>query len=353
VLVVGSETISTQVQQQMVDDLYLQENILLMTYPMLVEQLKTKITTKNMLKVGPKGVDALTIGAPDQLLSKGPDVGLPRLPDNDPFGIKMAGLGRALHASRSARSVGHPESFKRVFYRSEGRCEHAGCLDQVIQNGVFSGHLAHIYNNIGNDSKPETYSHIEFVGLFCSEHVKNLNNGHRYTLGQYHPLNVALAQRKAYRPALDAAASICSDSWPSNASKQILEVLCIDADLEPQLAQDVHQWSTAVISLPDSCQWLLHRIVREYFTPPCSRSRLDWNRIDYLRRAGVISVTAVDPTTNLVAPKVFSQPFIDRVRNTFRDRTPLAIEALCRANAYTLSQQLEYLAVDEAGASLC
>lgn len=346
VLIVGSETIKTPVQQQMVDDLYLNENILFMTYPMLIKQLRQGISAKNMIKVDNKGVRVETLEAPEQLLSKGPDLGIPMRADNDPFGIKMAGLGWNYRSSGRCTNSSHPASIKQIFYRAQGKCEYAGCSAPIIQNGQVHGGLKQIYDFFHRDDcNAGAFSDTDYVGLFCNEHIQSFNNGCKYILGQSHPMNEAMRQRRAYRPSHDADALTYSSNWKYYLSNRLLKVLEIDAVAEPGLANDVVRWSMAVVSLPEACQNLLHQIILASFDNPRTPIHFNWSSVQYLARARVVSVRDSDQTTKAVAPAVFNQTFIQRIRSMFRERTPQAVKALCEANADELENQLKYLDV--------
>ena len=348
VLVVGSETVKTPIQQQMIDDLYLHEDIIFMTYPMMIEQLRGGIRAKNMLKVGPRGVSVETLGAPTQLLSKGPDVGLPREFDTDAYGIKMAGLGWALSGNARRASAVHPASIKQIFYRANGLCEQPGCSTKIIHEGMVQGRLRHLYNGIDDLSDVETLSDTDHVLLMCHKHADAFNEDQVFMLGRPHPLNEALKLRQPYRPLLDDDAYAFIGEWNDSKSHPILEALGIDASLEPELAQHVHLWSMAVASLPWVCQVKLSQIVRDHFDPKNSSNtdRSRWlafrNRVfHYLWRAGVIRVNDSARAGKEIEPTVFSKALIDRVQQRFGNRSMAAINALCEASGWKLEQELK------------
>ncbi|MDT8924647.1 DUF4263 domain-containing protein [Pseudomonas taiwanensis] len=348
VLVVGSETVETPIQQQMIDDLYLHEDIIFMTYPMMIERLRAGVRAKNMLKVGPRGVSVETLGAPTQLLSKGPDVGLPREFDTDAYGIKMAGLGWALSGNARRASAVHPASIKQIFYRANGLCEQPGCTTKIIHEGEVQGRLRHLYNGIDELSDVETLSDTDHVLLMCHEHADAFNKGQVFMLGRPHPLNDALKLRRPYRPLLDDDAYAFIGEWNDSKSHPILGALGIDAAYEPELARHVHLWSMAVASLPWQCQIKLSQIVRDYFD-----TKNNWN-IDrsrryayssrvchYLWRASVIRVNDLASPGKEIEPTVFSKALIDRVHQRFGSRSMAAISALCEANGRRLEDELK------------
>lgn len=355
VLVVGAEAIQPGYQQDMIDDLYLNENILFMTYPSMIEQVRCGLTQKNMLKVGPNGVRIQTRSDADQLLGEGSELDLSKRSDTDPFGIKMAGLGWWLSGSARQASATHPNSIKQIFYRAGGRCEEPGCPIRIVRKGGVLGQLRHIYNVIDDQSDVLSMSDTDNVALLCIPHANYFNNSSLYTLGKTHPMSGAMRMRKAYRADLDADASAFVGNWQSTLHHPILKALDIDAEQEPLLAEDMQKWTLAVASLPWHYQHLLYEIVSYHFEG-LTNQRFDrtgnrwYERVGfhYLWKAGLVRPCDYEKSGMAVEPIVFNHKLIKRIRAKFRRRTNRALQALCRANARDLQDHNRWLAMDEA-----
>lgn len=341
VLIVGADKPRHKDHQTLIDDLYLNENILFMTYPMIIKQIRAEPHEKNVLKLGPHGVQALTVARPESLGSLSRALNLPSLPDNDPYGVRMAGLGWELRASEKTHCATHPASIKKIFYRSGGICEKPGCNRQVITNGQVRGNLTCIYNAVDNDSHIPALSNAQNVALACSEHMHSFNDDERYFLGKPHPLNDALRQRGPYRPHLDAQALMFIRNWRATMRQSLAAILEIDEEEEPGLVSALHEWLLALRSLPWHAQQLLAKIVSNHFMATIRPQRpfveghgYNWI-LQCLYNARVIRVNQ-----GVIEPAVFNHEFVERIECLFGDRTMMAIMDLCKGDLRGLSNNL-------------
>lgn len=345
VLVVGNESIVNEVHQRMVDDLYLHEGIIFLTYPMMIQQLRREAVDKNMLKVGARRICVETLNAPDQLLRKGPDLGFTRPPDDDPLSVKMAGLGWPMPLNRRSTSCHHPGAVQAVFYRAQGRCEIPECTNRIIQNGQVCGSLKPLYNGIDDDSDYESIMDVDNALLVCDAHKPIFNRDEVYFLGKPHPLAMSLKIRRPYRACDDADAVSYVAYCVKGTSEPFLKELDISPTTDPVLAADVDYWYLAVVSLPSQCQKVLAKIVSDCLDDDWKARRhrpkhrsFDPQVIRYLCDARLITITEGNLPYPSVYPNVFSPGFIRRLRETYGDRTMQAIDAVCAGSAYCLSQ---------------
>jgi hypothetical protein len=344
VLIVGSETIETDLQQKMVDELYLKEDILFMTYPMMLEQVKKRPLPKNMLKSGPHGISAFKLDSPEIFLRKGPYLGLDRLDDNDPYGITTGALGWKLYDVRHRDSSRHPESMKQIFYRAGGECEHSQCNKKIVKGGQAHGNLGSVYKDLNKPIDVKNLWKRDTTPLLCPIHLQSPDM--TYLPGSSfsgHPPKLPLLTRKPYRPHLDADLSICLEKWRDSIARSVLNTLEIDPELEPDLCEQIHQWMLAVSSLPWKWGMLLKDVVLDHFQLvqwyEVSRSEKMLDRHPgwrCLMRAGVIRVNPSAKAHLKIEPNVFSREFIDRVLEKFPEDGISAIAAICTANVYAL-----------------
>jgi hypothetical protein len=347
VLIVGSETIESDLQQKMVDELYLKEGILFMTYPMMVEQVKRHPLPKNMLKSGPHGISAFKLDSPEIFLRKGPYIGHERLEDNDPYGITTGALGWKIYKVRLREYSRHPESMKEIFYRANGQCEHPECAERIVQDGEVHGNLGRIYNMFEKASDVSQLWNTDYTPLLCPKHREASNATYPpCSLFSDHPMKLALQARRPYRPHLDAELSICLAKWRDSIGQSVLNILEIDQKLEPGFAAQIHEWMLAVTSLPWQWAMLLKDLVLDHFqiirwyevsrAEKMLDSHPGWR---YLLRAGLIRVNPSARAHLKIEPNVFSRAFIDRVLEKFPENGYVALADVCTANVYKLASR--------------
>lgn len=351
VLIVGSEMVETDLQQKMVDELYLKEDILFMTYPMMIEQVKKHPLPKNMLSAGPHGISAFKLDSLEIFLRKGPYIGLERLEDNDPYGITTGALGWKLYDVRHRDCSRHPESMKQIFYRANGKCEHPECNENIVKGGQVDGNLGSMYKDLNKPVDVKNLWNRDSTPLLCPTHLQSTNT--TYLPGSSlsgHPPKLALQARKPYRPDLDAELSICLAKWRDSIACSVLNTLEIDPVLEPELAEQIHHSMLAVSSLPWKWAMLLKDVVLDHFDLvrwyEVSRSEKMVDRHPgwrCLMRAGLIRINPSAKAHLKIEPTVFSREFIDRVLEKFPEDGISAIGAICTANVYKLGIQKQQL----------
>lgn len=352
VLIVGEEPIKTDQQQKLIDDLYLDENILFMTYPMMIDQVIKRPQLKNMLSIGPHGTKGITLQSPEILLTKGPYIGLARCPDNDPYGITTGALGWPLFGSERRERCQHPESLKQIFYRAGGECEYPDCNEKALVDGNIHGRLGLIYNYFQRGFDCNKLTDTDYTPWLCPKHyeVSRANHPHR-AFDSEHPMRLPLQARKPYRPDLDADLSIFLAQWRNSISRPILELLEIDPLMEPELAGNIHHWMLAVISLPwdysrflSDLVWDHYRLILRYRLDRTEQMIIHSQKYRYLLNAGVIKVNPLAPPHLSIEPAIFNHAFVDRVKAKFPDQAALFLSAICRNDVRAFADRLkEYL----------
>lgn len=349
VLIVGSEPVETASQQKIIDDLYLNENILFMTYPMMIEQIEKHPVPKNMLKYGPHGISAFKLECPEIILRKGPYLGHERLPDNDPYGITTGGLGWKTEVIKRRESSHHPESLKQIFYRANAQCEHPGCREKVIKDGKVHGDFGRIYNGFKSGFVIKKLWDTNYTPLLCPNHLEASKEAFPLRLVDTgHAMKSALQARRAYRPELDADLAVFLADWRDSISFPVLRALDIDPAMEPELAGQVHQWMLAVVSLP--WRWAMqlkdlvlahYKILQWYEVSRAERmleSQAGWR---CLSRAGVIKINPQTWAHLRIEPAIFNDAFINRVKAKFPGKTVDIMIAICAADNYMLNKTIE------------
>ncbi|SHN14453.1 protein of unknown function [Pseudomonas asturiensis] len=347
-LVVGSEMPRTRAHQDLIDRLYLDESIILMTFPMMMELVRNRPEVKNVLKLGTKGIRMETLGDQNALHPIASVLSLAVGPTEDPYSVRSAGLGWTGSDTRYRDGAFHPASVKAIFYRSGGLCEKPGCSQPVVVGDKVAGGLSAIYNVIDEDSDVSTFGDTRHVALTCEKHHFRLNGDDRYTLGKVHPLGEAMMMRGPYRPKLDAQATTFSSAFKASVIKDILSLVEVDSTKEPGLAGHLSDWLCAVRSLYMHPQRLLASIVENQFMRQdfgwCIRDRAlldrDW-RYSFLHGARLIRINHFAHVGYEIEANFFDEAFIDRLKRIFDDRASWALQALCQGDGNALHHHLK------------
>jgi hypothetical protein len=345
VLIVGDELPSNTQHRDLIDNLYINENILFMTYPMMLEIVERAPHHKNVLKIGAPGVEIITAQNPDSL---GSDPGrLLSRQASDPFGIKLAGFGHPSY--RQQDEVMHPAHTKQAFYRSKGDCEKPGCLNKVVSDQGLNAMLMPIYNNYGERSKGHRMSDYKNVALCCPYHTRlGFNDGERIALGDPHPLNHAIQKRGGYRHHLDMAGTQFIHTWIQGIPDALIQALEINPVTELALAEQIRSCAFALKSLPKWSRILLERIAKDFYGAryysPIIRSQQALQDIPsywFLLRAGLIRLNPMARPGKEVEPTIFSRELIEKIDSLFGDRALFAFSHLFWADAAGLSNELK------------
>jgi hypothetical protein len=204
-LVVGRERPSDK-DQAMLDQLYRSENILMMTYPMMIDAIAHEIGYKNMLKRIGNHYRALEVHQPKQLLNKS-DVYIPSntplqfdIQDDDPDSIRFCGLGFTHDEMEKPALLPHPCATREVLMRSCGVCEYPGCSNTLLGARTALTYCG-ILGNPGNQ-------HWSLHAVFCQDHFPQEHETIQYTLKEH--FEATLPVRGAFNSKIDAISYIRS-----------------------------------------------------------------------------------------------------------------------------------------------
>lgn len=341
VLIVGNEMPNAK-QQALIDELYVKNDILFMTYPMMLETMNGDFRQKNVFSVRASGLTQITVDSPESI---GPTLETIDLPSCDPFGIKTAALGRPWQYD--PLTVSNAGQMKAAFYRSGGQCEKPGCSTPLIVNGRVEARLVRIYNRHGELDEVKNWWHTYNTALVCPGHEKTFNSGHRYAYGHPHPLNDRMHRAGPYRHDLDLASVQFTEQWLEDIKPEMLAVLGIDAINEVELAAQVTDVVFALRKLSIRQAGALDEITRDFFkvdgyylsrrTAERALTNPYWNS---LLRARLIRINLDEAENRQVEPAFFSHELMARFEERFKDRTYSALGSLLSANPSKLRFQL-------------
>ncbi|NJJ56228.1 Shedu anti-phage system protein SduA domain-containing protein [Pseudomonas sp. B14(2022)] len=340
-LIVGNE-MPNEKQQELIDNLYINDNILLMSYPMMLATMNSDYRRKNVLSMKAKAIEALTLQVPESLAF---NVHCPDLPSDDPYGIRTAALGRAWQLD--PQSVTNAGEIKKALYRSKGLCEKLTCGRPLIVDGRVEAKLTRIFNRHGELKEVKNWNHTYNVALVCPEHEKGFNDGSPYTFGHYHPLKERMSRRGPYRHELDLASVQLTEQWLEDLKPDLLSVLDINPDTECRLAAQVTDVALSLRKLTMQQRMVLEHITRNHYrTPGSSRCKRMadtalthpiWNS---LLRARLIHINKDAVEDKQVEPALFSHELMRKFEARFRDRAFYALNALLHASPSRLKYQL-------------
>ncbi|WNF58078.1 Shedu anti-phage system protein SduA domain-containing protein [Pseudomonas sp. SG20052] len=142
-LVIGDKAPESDAQQQLLDNILHEQNILVMTYSMMIREARKSSQRNNMLRLNHGGVIADTLQNGQRLVHKVATLTsdasevrsliceLKQLPDTDPHGLEMIGPGaifkRIGYHYTLYNPFGFPDVQHMIFQRAGGRCEIPGC----------------------------------------------------------------------------------------------------------------------------------------------------------------------------------------------------------------------------------
>ncbi|MFG6204024.1 Shedu anti-phage system protein SduA domain-containing protein [Pseudomonas retamae] len=349
VLIMGNELPKSQEQQQLIDQMYLDNNILFMTYPMMLAESERHVSARNVISVGTYGPTVKSACNPDALH---PVFSFPGGDSFDPHGIKRYGLGHpnASHPS----SIAQPRQLKKAFYRSQGLCEKDGCVASLFEAGEFVGDVVWIFNQISSDyntrKRQKPSDDLDHCALACPLHsgMLSFNDGQWRYLGEPHPQKSQMSYRRAYRADLDTASQNFVRRRVKNISSDIVEALEIDQLNEPDLADQIHRCALALRSLPFYSKILIREILKDHYKSRCA-SRVDrsveiagkslaWF---FLRTFGLVECNPSAERYRQMEPTIFSKSLIDRIDLLFSSREFFAFAELCNASADGLRRELK------------
>ncbi|AYG48212.1 DUF4263 domain-containing protein (plasmid) [Pseudomonas sp. Leaf58] len=333
VLVMGTDMPNRPWQQAIIDDLYLREGIIMMTYPMMLEEVSQEEETKNCLKVLARSIKPVSIHKPDLLLAKVPtlNMGPFPIPDPDPYGVTLAGLGWP----RAGALGVSPQLLVSLFHRSQGRCEHHDCANPVVQEGAFTGGLASIYNFFkpGLPFKPYLLRHM---GLFCNEHHQDVNGGERYPVDRPHPLLPRLSATKGYRFQTDRDRQVFLKQVAAQRTADFCSSLGIDpvnhSDIYPHIGQRLAALTSLPIDLHKKMAGILaqhYGISRPVHTRDQSSADIRQDSdVQRLLQAGMIELEGIEPEPLRVKPTATDQALIELIFKRFPHQASVILMGL-------------------------
>ncbi|NVZ24624.1 DUF4263 domain-containing protein [Pseudomonas gingeri] len=174
-LVVGNEMPLHEQHWQLIDRIYAEHGIILLTYPMMIEQVEGNPRQKNTLKITLRKVEALSLHAPAMLQAK-----LPALVDVfdpmqaqafDPHGIKLGGLGHKFVNQDCTQFIVHPLRRLGVFQRARARCEYPGCDERYDPKDNNSLVMRSFYNAHCGKDLALLFTENN-TGLLCRTHAE-------------------------------------------------------------------------------------------------------------------------------------------------------------------------------------
>lgn len=258
ILIAGNEKIDTPKRQHLVDSLYLENDILLMPYPEMIEHVKRHPRPKHMISIWATGVHVKT-SSPS----------LPHFGDlnEDPLGVKMAGLGMNHFDTSRRRTCFHPETLREIFYRSAGACEIPGCGVRIVSSDGVQGHLTPIYNNFPERSTLpfEALLWREHTALLCGNHIAAFNEGEISTLGNCHFLKEKLQHKSPYRAHLDHELMEFMIALTNRVATKFLTIANCSETESTLFAKEITQWIKSISSIPVDIRQFYQEIVVHYF----------------------------------------------------------------------------------------
>lgn len=337
-LIMGADELNAPWKQKLIDKLYLREGILMMTYPMMMGEVGQENEVKNCLRVLTRSVEPVSIHKPDLLLAKVPSLskGHDPLHDPDPYGVTMAGLGWPRAGAQSRKEALHPQSLVSVFHRAQGQCERHDCVNPIVREGSFAGGLSSIYNFM-KPRQPYLPNLINHMGLFCSEHCRDVNEGERYPMDRLHPLRASLGLRRGYRFETDREREIFLKQAVAQRTEAFCSPLDIDSISHPDIYTHIGQRLAALTSLPIELHKKMSTIVSQYYGidrpvhtyhQPLVDIEQDHD-VQRLLQAGMIELEAAEGGSTRIRPTVIDQALIQVILEKFPHQASVILMGLC------------------------
>lgn len=336
VLVVGNEMPTHQAHQDLIDNLYINEGIIFMTYPMMLTQVEASVHHKNTLTVGVRKTTIETIHRPDALGTAIHWVGgqlFPSLPEDDTYGVRLAGLGHYLGSKYA--SVHNPADTKKLVYRSAGVCEMPGCCNAVVSGGTVTGSISAIYDPRLDYTQVFERYRLGNVALICDQHPGGTHSDFKwaYESDLPHPMTTQLMDRGPYSPDLDRAATDWVASWVRDVPDALANALELTQGHHPELYRQVVECALSLRSLPPLSRSMLWQISLDYYGNPFSHFDRSADlakhpSVEYLLRAGLVRVNSLEKPGKEIEPAIFSRELIDHCYQIFSTRSLFGFFAL-------------------------
>lgn len=338
ILIVGNERPSYEEHHKLISDLYTEEDILFMTYPMMMDQVEHDTHHKNVLSVAAnKSITIKTLHSPEALgtaIHWVDGLLFPTRAANDPYGIALAGLGHPL--GYKYESVYDPCLTKKLVYRSEGLCEMDGCCNPVVSiDGRVTGRVSIIYDPRLDKQQASRIFSLDNAALICDQHPGGVNIDFKwaYHSTANHPMTEKLKIRRAFRPDLDKAANEWVASWTRDIPGLMTAALEISQEMHPELYRQVVECTLALRSLPHLSRVMLWQIAADYFGYPYSTIRRSADlankiHVQVLIRAGLVRVNTCARKGEELEPVIFSQEMYAHCQQLFGERLSFGLYPL-------------------------
>ena len=348
VLIVGNEMPTHQAHQDLIDNLYTNENIIFMTYPMMLSQVEAAIHHKNTLTVGARKVTVEALHQPDALGTGIHCIGgrlFPSLPEDDPYGVQLAGLGHYLDSERE--SVYDPGATKKLVYRSAGMCEMDGCCNPVVSDGTVTGRISKIYDPRLDFNQFFGRDRLDNVALICDQHPRGINGdlSWAYQWNQTHPMTTKLMTRLPYTPDLDRAATAWVSSWVRDAQDAMANAVEVNREDHPEIYGQIVECTLSLRSLPKHLKVMLWKIVADHHEYPCTSVRRSADiaghpAIKHLLKAGLVRLNLMATQGKEIEPVIFSRELIDHCCKLFGTRAQNGIYALFSGSSRRVASEV-------------
>lgn len=327
-LVVGTDQPETLAERAVLDRIYVQDGIVVMSYPMMIEAVSERARPCNALKKQTKGFDAEHVWAPDKLLNYAPGV---RVPDyqghlevvrDDKDRVQMMALGHPFGYRKRPDNLPHPSARLALSLRCAGRCEYPGCDQILVGDDGFSG--ANIPWRGEDDMLTDSIRHVENQIMVCREHRDPPGYKELY-LRRFNPAWASIARRKGgYDWRLDMASQVTTAKLlPRNINAFMQRFSELSPLVEPTILEDLR---TALLKTSQLPYWesnlLAGMMVNAQPDFTCRMfARLSKSRrretLDLLERFSAIQVTERASDHYIYVQKVFSNVLAGWIIETF------------------------------------
>ena len=173
-LVVGTDQPENPAERAVLDQIYVNDGIIVMSYPMMIEAVSEHARACNVLKKQGQGFDAEHVWAPDQLLTHAPGVRVPdyqegiKVVRDDRDRVQMMALGYPYGCRKRPDNLPHPSARLALSLRCAGRCESPGCDQPIVLDERFYG--ANMPWRGEDDMLTDSLRHVENQVMICHDH---------------------------------------------------------------------------------------------------------------------------------------------------------------------------------------
>ncbi|WP_285359944.1 hypothetical protein [Pseudomonas sp. fls2-241-TYG-175] len=334
VVIAGSEKEFTESQAIVVDDLYLNEGILFMTYPMMVERVREKCRHKHILSLKTSGVKVKKSSS--ELAPFGKSI-------DDHLGVKMAGLGLNYFETHNKGMPFYPESIREIFYRSAGVCEFPNCCERVMYPEGLGGHFESVLKNFPEDFKfrGDHCNAQHYTAALCESHRSSILQGYVFSKFDARLMVEKLSWRKPYRPDLDLQITKFMSLWMEKTFKILMSLFKKSDDLDDRSKTEIGQWFRAFMSVPLGIRPYLVAVIVDDLRV---NKRMDRSvekcknllSLHYLMRAGLLRINLSAPLREQIEPVIFSSAKSDGAYSSAEIYTVDAFANSCDWNGHHL-----------------